>query len=79
MCDCCKIMLDKRNNEAYNSNRNTKEVIKMAETEMLSIQNMGAAIASLPEEKKQFFIGFAEGVAAMADQVKAKQPATDAG
>lgn len=42
----------------------------MAETEKQSIQNMSAAIATLPEEKKQFFIGFAEGVAAMADQVK---------
>ena len=42
----------------------------MAETEKQSIQNMSAAIATLPEEKKQFFIGFAEGVAARAEQVK---------
>ena len=46
------------------------EVRTVAETEKQSIQNMSAAIATLPEEKKQFFIGFAEGVAAMADQVK---------
>lgn len=45
----------------------------MAENEKQSIQNMGAAIAALPEDKKQFFIGFAEGVAAMAEQIKDKR------
>ena len=34
---------------------------------------MEAAIAALPEEKKQFFLGYAEGVAAMADQIKDKK------
>lgn len=44
----------------------------MAEEEKQIIQNMAAAIAGLPEEKKQYFVGFAEGVAAMAGQVKEK-------
>ena len=30
------------------------------------------AISDLPEEKKQYFIGFAEGLAAMADQTRSK-------
>lgn len=30
------------------------------------------ALADLPDEKKQYFMGYAEGVAAMADQMKAK-------
>ena len=44
----------------------------MAENEKQIIRNMEAAIAALPEEKKQFFLGFAEGVAAMADQAVCK-------
>ena len=40
----------------------------MADNEKQIIRNMEAAIAALPEEKKQFFRGFAEGVAAMAGQ-----------
>lgn len=44
----------------------------MAENEKQSIRNMEAAIAALPEEKKQYFIGYAEGVAAMAEQTKEK-------
>lgn len=45
----------------------------MAENEKQSIRNMEEAISILPEDKKQFFLGYAEGVAAMADQVKEKQ------
>lgn len=37
-------------------------------------QNIGKtlsnAVATLPEDKKQYFVGFAEGVAAMAGQLK---------
>lgn len=44
----------------------------MAENEKQIIQNMAQAIAELPEEKKAYFVGFAEGVAAMASQVKGK-------
>ena len=44
----------------------------MAEHEKQSIQAMADAIAELPEEKKQFFLGFAEGAAAMAEQVRDK-------
>ena len=33
-------------------------------------ETLSKAIADLPENKKQYFIGFAEGVAAMAEQVR---------
>lgn len=42
----------------------------MAECEKEIIRSMEAAIAELPEEKKQYFLGFAEGVVAMADQMR---------
>lgn len=45
----------------------------MADNEKQILRNMEAAIAGLPEEKKQFFLGYAEGVAAMADQIKDKK------
>lgn len=38
----------------------------MAENEKQVILTLEAALASLPEEKKQYFVGYAEGVAAMA-------------
>ena len=38
----------------------------MAENEKQIIQNLEAAMQMLPEEKRQFFLGYAEGVAAMA-------------
>ncbi len=38
----------------------------MAENEKQIIQNLEAAMQTLPEEKKQYFLGFSEGVAAMA-------------
>lgn len=41
-------------------------------------QTLANAVADLPEEKKQYFVGFAEGVAAMADQVR-KNPGTSEG
>lgn len=44
----------------------------MAEKEKQIAQAMADAIAILPEEKKEYFLGFAEGVAAMAEQVKSK-------
>lgn len=47
----------------------------MAENEKQILRNMEAAIAALPEEKKQFFLGYAEGVAAMAEQLRAKESA----
>ena len=53
--------------------RTTKGGETVAENEKQSIRNMEAAIADLPEEKKQYFLGYAEGVAAMAEQVKAKE------
>lgn len=44
----------------------------MAEKEKQIVQAMADAIASLPDEKKEYFLGFAEGAAAMAEQVKEK-------
>lgn len=38
----------------------------MCEKERQIAKTIEAAVAALPEEKKQYFIGFAEGVAAMA-------------
>ena len=48
----------------------------MAEKEKQIAKTLADAIADLPDEKKQYFIGYAEGVAAMADQVKAKPEKT---
>lgn len=44
----------------------------MAEKEKQIAQTIENALAELPEEKKQYFMGFAEGVAAMAEQTKEK-------
>lgn len=38
----------------------------MADKEKQILQNISAAMAVVPEEKKEFFLGFAEGAAAMA-------------
>ena len=45
----------------------------MKEKEKQLAQLLVEAIATLPEEKKQYFIGFAEGVAAMAEQSRTSQ------
>lgn len=50
----------------------------MAEHEQQIIIKMGEAVSQLPDEKKQFFLGFAEGVAAMAAQVKTPPAPTQA-
>lgn len=44
----------------------------MSENEKQIGKTLSEAVADLPEEKKQYFLGFAEGVAAMASQVKEK-------
>lgn len=44
----------------------------MAEKEKQIAKTIEGALADLPEEKKQYFMGFAEGVAAMAEQTKGK-------
>lgn len=44
----------------------------MAEKEKQIAQTIENALADLPEEKKQYFMGFAEGVAAMAEQAREK-------
>lgn len=45
----------------------------MGEQEKQIARTIVNALAGLPEEKKQFFLGYAEGVAAMADQMKEKK------
>lgn len=44
----------------------------MAEKEKQIARTIEAALSELPDEKKQYFIGFAEGLAAMAEQVRSK-------
>lgn len=44
----------------------------MGDKEKKIAKTIADALAGLPEEKKQFFLGYAEGVAAMADIVKQK-------
>ncbi|MFW5544100.1 MAG: hypothetical protein ACOCN0_02175 [Prevotella sp.] len=44
----------------------------MAEIEKQIIINIEKAIASVSEDKKQFFLGYAEGMAAMADLMASK-------
>ena len=44
----------------------------MQEKEQHIGQTLAKAVADLPEEKKQYFVGYAEGVAAMANQIKQK-------
>ena len=43
---------------------------QMNEMEKKIAQNIEAAMQCLPEEKRQYFLGFAEGVAAMAAQLQ---------
>jgi len=45
----------------------------MSENENKIVQSMAEAIADLPDAKRQYFVGFAEGVAAMAEQVKGEK------
>lgn len=47
----------------------------MAEKEQQIILNLAAAMAVVPEEKKAFFLGFAEGAAAMASLLGKAVPA----
>lgn len=47
----------------------------MVEREKQIAKKLEAALSGLSEEKKQYFIGFAEGVAAMAAQMKSKTAA----
>lgn len=42
----------------------------MSEQEKKMIQNIEKAMGALSEEKRQYFLGFAEGVAAMAAQLQ---------
>lgn len=46
----------------------------MAEKEKQMIRNMAAALAVLPDDRKEYFLGFAEGAAAIASLVQLRQP-----
>ena len=43
----------------------------MSEKEKQIAESLAETVASLPEDKREFLLGFAEGVAAMADKRKA--------
>lgn len=45
----------------------------MSERERKIAENLAEAVARLPDSKKEFLLGYAEGVAAMADKAKAEE------
>lgn len=45
----------------------------MSDKDKKIVQSMAEAIADLPESKKDYFVGFTEGMAAMAGQVKGER------
>lgn len=47
-----------------------KEGDSMSEREKQIAENLADAISRLPDNKKEFLLGYAEGVAAMADKAK---------
>lgn len=49
----------------------------MSDRERKIAENLAEAVAQLPDSKKEFLLGYAEGVAAMADKAKADQEAED--
>lgn len=42
----------------------------MSEREKQIAENLAEAVAKLPDSKREFLLGYAEGVAAMADKAK---------
>jgi hypothetical protein len=46
----------------------------MSAREKEIIQSITKAVATLPEEKREFILGYAEGVLAMAEQRRQLQP-----
>lgn len=42
----------------------------MSEREKQIAENLAEAVAKLPDNKKEFLLGYAEGVAAMTDKAK---------
>ena len=49
-----------------------REVTVVEAKEKQIARTVEEALAGLPEEKKQYFLGYAEGLAAMADAMKKK-------
>ena len=50
-----------------------KEVKPMNETERALAENLAKAVTLLPDHKREFLLGYAEGVAAMAARDKPKR------
>lgn len=48
----------------------------MSERERKIAENLAEAVARLPDSKKEFLLGYAEGVAAMADKAKVEEAET---
>ena len=48
----------------------------MSERERKIAENLAEAVTKLPDGKKEFLLGYAEGVAAMADKVKTEEAET---
>ena len=46
----------------------------MSAREKEIIQSITKAVATLPEEEREFILGYAEGVLAMAEQLRQLQP-----
>ena len=46
----------------------------MSAREKEIIQSITKAVATLPEEKREFILGYAEGVLAMADRAQPSEP-----
>lgn len=44
----------------------------MSDRERKIAENLAEAVAQLPDSKKEFLLGYAEGVAAMADKAEGK-------
>lgn len=45
----------------------------MSEREKQIAENLAEAVAKLPDSKREFLLGYAEGVAAMADKAKEQE------
>lgn len=45
----------------------------MSEREKQIAENLADAVSRLPDSKKEFLLGYAEGVAAMADKAKEQE------
>jgi len=78
MLDNNKILLDKCGITTYTCGITTKEVRLMSEKEFVFAETLKKALSTLPEEKKEYLLGVADGMAVMAERQKPEKP-DDAG